>query len=180
MDCCDPKQFRSTQPKFSCESGSFDRARCLIAATVLHLQNQQQYLKDRSNKHRSPSRFLWKCFSSWPFCSEAVEIMYLLGACLCAFWSWKTDPIQLAKSHQELPVRFTQSVWVCSWRQELCVKNLEGWIFFPAGWEIFSEGIVYLGRFAGRCWCELENQSQISAFGKMLDFNLKVALRTCM
>ena len=63
MDCCDPKQFRSTQPKFSCESGSFDRARCLIAATVLHLQNQQQCLKDRSNKHRSPSRFLWKCLA---------------------------------------------------------------------------------------------------------------------
>lgn len=168
MDCCDPKQFRSTQPKFSCESGSFDRARCLIAATVLHLQNQQQYLKDRSNKHRSPSRFLWKCFSSWPFCSEAVEIMYLLGACLVHFG--------VGKQIQSSWPKATRS---CLWDlPRVCGFAAEDRSYVLKTWR--SEGIVYLGRFAGRCWCELENQSQISAFGKMLDFNLKVALRTCM
>lgn len=94
-----------------------------------------------------------------------------VGCMSCAFWSWKTDPIQLAKSHQELPVRFTQSVWVCSWRQESCVKNLEGWIFFQRVgkyslkalfiWEDLLEGVGVNLRIrvrfllSVRCWISI-------------------------
>ena len=59
-------------------------------------------------------------------------------------------------------------------------ENLEGWIFFRRVGKYSLKALYIWEDLLEGVGVNLENQSQISAFGKMLDFNLKVALGTYM
>ena len=51
-------------------------------------------------------------------------------------------------------------------------ENLEGWIFFPAGWKKTLKAWYMWDDLLEGVGANFGNQSQIFAFGKMLDFNL--------